>query len=65
CVFAHRSAERGHAVMLRGLEAEPLLDLAMRLGEGAGALLAAPLVRAAAGLLGEVASLEDVLAGRI
>ena len=65
CIFAHRSAERGHEVMLTALGAEPLLDLSLRLGEGTGALLALPLVRAAAGLLAEVASLDDVLAGRL
>lgn len=65
CIFAHRSAERGHQVMLTALAAEPLLDLDLRLGEGTGALLALPLVRAAAGLLTQVASLDDVLAGRL
>lgn len=65
CIFAHRSAERGHAILLAALDAEPLLDLSMRLGEGTGALLAIPLIRAAAAMLGEVASLDDVLQGRI
>lgn len=65
CIFAHRSAEKGHAVALRAAEAEPLLDLSMRLGEGTGALLALPVVRAAASLLSQVASLDDVLAGRL
>jgi len=65
CVFAHRSAEAGHTAMLAILEAEPLLDLDMRLGEGTGALLAVPLLRAAAALLSQVASLEDVLEGRL
>ena len=65
CVFAHRSAEAGHAAMLDILKVEPLLDLDMRLGEGAGALLAVPLLRAAAALLSRVASLEDVLEGRL
>lgn len=65
CVFAHASAEKGHAVLTRALQAEPLLDLGMRLGEGSGAVLAAPIVRAAAALLREVASLDDVLAGRL
>ncbi len=65
CVFAHRSAERGHDLVLKALDAEPLLDLGLRLGEGTGALLAVPLVRAAARLLTDVASLDDVLAGRI
>lgn len=65
CLFAHRSAEAGHDRMLQALGAEPLLDLGLRLGEGTGGLLAAPLLRAAAGLLSEVASLDDVMAGRL
>lgn len=65
CVFAHRSAERGHDIVLQALEASPLLDLGLRLGEGTGALLAVPLLRAAARLLTDVASLDDVMAGRL
>lgn len=64
CVFSHRSAETGHALMLEAMDARPLLDLDLRLGEGTGALLAVPLLRAACGLLSGVASLDDVLAGR-
>lgn len=63
CVFAHGSAERGHALMLQALGVRPLLDLDLRLGEGTGAALAAPLLVAAANLLTEVADLADVLAG--
>ncbi|WP_421931816.1 nicotinate-nucleotide--dimethylbenzimidazole phosphoribosyltransferase [Phenylobacterium sp.] len=65
CVFSHRSAERGHGLMLAAMDARPLLDLDLRLGEGTGALLALPLTRAACALLTEVASLDDVLAGRL
>lgn len=65
CVFCHCSAERGHQRMLAALEAEPLLDLGLRLGEGTGALLALPLVRAASRLMSDVASLDDVLSGRL
>jgi nicotinate-nucleotide--dimethylbenzimidazole phosphoribosyltransferase len=65
CVFAHRSAERGHGIVLDAMQAKPLLDLGMRLGEGTGALLALPLLRAAARLLTDVASLDDVLSGAI
>lgn len=65
CLFAHCSAEAGHRRMLQALDATPLLDLDLRLGEGTGALLAVPLLRAAAALLADVASLDDVLAGRI
>jgi nicotinate-nucleotide--dimethylbenzimidazole phosphoribosyltransferase len=65
CIFAHRSAEQGHAALLAQLGAEPLLDLGMRLGEGTGALLAVPLLRSAARLMTEVASLAEVLAGEV
>jgi nicotinate-nucleotide--dimethylbenzimidazole phosphoribosyltransferase len=65
CIFAHRSAEKGHAIAVAAAGAEPLLDLSMRLGEGTGALLALPAARAAAALLTDVASLDDVLAGTL
>lgn len=65
CVFCHRSAEQGHKRMLETLGIEPLLDLGLRLGEGTGALLALPIARAASRLLSEVASLDDVLSGRL
>ena len=59
CVFSHRSDEAGHALMLRALGAEPLLDLGLRLGEGSGAALAWPLIDSAARLLCEMASFES------
>ena len=65
CIFAHRSAEKGHAIAVDAVGAEPLLDLSMRLGEGTGALLALPVARAAAALLSDVASLDDVLSGAL
>ncbi len=58
-VFAHLSEEAGHGRLLAALGAEPLLSLGMRLGEGSGALLAWPLVRAAAAMLREMASFES------
>ena len=59
CVFAHRSGERGHALMLNHLKAEPLLDLGLRLGEGSGAVMAWPLLVSACAILRDMASFES------
>ena len=56
-LFAHLSPESGHTALLEWLDAKPLLDLGMRLGEGTGAALAIPLVRMAEGLLTAMADL--------
>jgi len=58
-VYTHRSAERGHQVALQALNAEPLFDLSLRLGEGSGALLAWPIVKAAAAMLRDMASFDS------
>ncbi|NVJ55180.1 MAG: nicotinate-nucleotide--dimethylbenzimidazole phosphoribosyltransferase [Vibrionaceae bacterium] len=58
-IFAHQSHEAGHKYMLEELHAEPLLDLSLRLGEGTGAVLAVPLVRAAVEFYNNMASFEQ------
>ncbi len=58
-VFSHESAEPGHRLMLKAISVEPLLRLELRLGEGTGALLAWPLLRAAGAILSGMASFED------
>ncbi|MDX1635573.1 MAG: nicotinate-nucleotide--dimethylbenzimidazole phosphoribosyltransferase [Marinobacter sp.] len=57
--FGHRSGEPGHGQVLAALSAEPLLDLAMRLGEGSGAAVAVPLLRSACALHNGMASFAD------
>lgn len=54
--FAHRSRERGHARLLAALDADPLLDLGLRLGEGSGAASAVPLMRLACELHARMAT---------
>jgi len=65
CIFAHCSAEAGHRRMLDSIGVSPLLDLGLRLGEGTGGLLCVPLLRAAARILTDIASLDDVMSGRL
>lgn len=56
CVFAHCSAEHGHRALLQLLNSRPVLDLRMRLGEGSGAALALPVIRAAIDLYSNMAT---------
>lgn len=58
-IFAHQGAEAGHKAVLNALNAIPLLDLALRLGEGTGAALAVPLLRAAISFYNDMASFAD------
>jgi nicotinate-nucleotide--dimethylbenzimidazole phosphoribosyltransferase len=59
CIFSHRSAEPGHALMLQALGGRPLLELDLRLGEGSGAALAWPLVVSACMLLCDMATFDS------
>jgi nicotinate-nucleotide--dimethylbenzimidazole phosphoribosyltransferase len=58
CIAGHRSAEPGHAVALAALGLRPLVELDLRLGEGTGAVLALPLVQAAAAALRNMATFD-------
>jgi nicotinate-nucleotide--dimethylbenzimidazole phosphoribosyltransferase len=57
--FGHRGAEPGHRHVLESLQAEPLLELGLRLGEGSGAALAVPLLRLACELHNGMATFAE------
>lgn len=58
-IFSHGSAEPGHQTIINAMNAEPLLDLGMRLGEGSGAGIAVPLLRMACDLHNSMATFDD------
>lgn len=65
-VYAHRSAEPGHILMLNALKAETLLELGMRLGEGSGAAVAVPVLRLACALHNDMATFAEAgVSGKI
>ena len=58
-MFGHKGAEPGHRHVLQSLDAQPLLELGLRLGEGSGAALAVPLLRLACALHGQMATFAE------
>ncbi|MBK1699600.1 nicotinate-nucleotide--dimethylbenzimidazole phosphoribosyltransferase [Thiococcus pfennigii] len=58
-ILTHASAEPGHRRVVEALDARPLLDLGMRLGEGSGAAVAVPLLRMACALHNEMATFAE------
>ena len=58
-LYSHRSAEPGHRHVMEALDAKPLLDLGMRLGEGSGAATAVPLIRLACALHSDMATFSE------
>jgi nicotinate-nucleotide--dimethylbenzimidazole phosphoribosyltransferase len=59
CVAGHRSTEPAATIALAHLGLEPLLDLGLHLGEGTGACLAIPLLRASIAALTDMADLPS------
>jgi nicotinate-nucleotide--dimethylbenzimidazole phosphoribosyltransferase len=59
CLAGHASAEGAHADVLKRLGLKPVLDLGLRLGEGSGAALAVPVVKAALACHNDMATFEQ------
>jgi nicotinate-nucleotide--dimethylbenzimidazole phosphoribosyltransferase len=55
----HRSTEPAHTLALAHLQLEPIVDLGMRLGEGTGAAVALPILRAAVATLASMATFDE------
>jgi nicotinate-nucleotide--dimethylbenzimidazole phosphoribosyltransferase len=55
----HRSTEPAHTLALQHLRLEPVVDLGMRLGEGTGAMVALPVLRAAVATLASMATFDE------
>ena len=58
-IFSHQSAEPAHIIALEALQAQPLLNLNMRLGEGSGAAVAVPLIQSALTLHKQMATFDQ------
>ncbi|MCW8330825.1 nicotinate-nucleotide--dimethylbenzimidazole phosphoribosyltransferase [Photobacterium sp. SDRW27] len=58
-IYCHCSEESGHQRMLQHLEAKPLFDLGLRLGEGTGAALTLPMLRSACEFYNNMASFSE------
>ena len=53
-IFGHCGDESGHRLMLNAMNAEPLLSLGLRLGEGTGAICAYPILQSAVNMINEM-----------
>lgn len=58
-IFCHMSAEQAHRIMLDQLQAQPVLSLDLRLGEGTGCALALPVIESAVRFFNDMASFDD------
>lgn len=59
-IFGHQGDESGHKLMLQALNADPILHLDLRLGEGSGAVCAYPIIDSAVRMINEMDSFQSV-----
>ena len=59
-IFGHQGDEAGHKLLLQYLNAKPILDLGLRLGEGTGALCAYPIIDSAVRMINEMNSFKKI-----
>ena len=59
CIFGHCGDEAGHKRVLDILQAKPLLNLGLRLGEGSGSVCAYPIVDSAVRMINEMHSFQQ------
>ena len=58
-VFSHQSKEPGHVHVLSSMQAVPLIDLGMRLGEGSGAAVAISIIKLALAMHNNMATFDQ------
>lgn len=58
-IFGHCGDEGGHRRMLQLMNAKPILNLGLRLGEGTGALCAYPIIESAVHMINEMNNFEN------
>lgn len=59
-IFGHQGDESGHKLMLQALNADPILHLGLRLGEGSGAVCAYPILDSAVRMINEMDNFQSV-----
>ncbi len=57
-IHSHQSNEGGHKHMMKFLNADPVLNLDLRLGEGTGAALAYPIIEGAVAMINKMTSFD-------
>lgn len=59
-IYGHQGDEAGHKLLLDYLQAKPILNLGLRLGEGSGAICAYPIVESAVRMINEMSSFNKI-----